>query len=156
MTQAYDPKFPQSASGALYPKNYVVGIIDDLQEARQAVQAFKQAGYDADEIRLMESGEVVERAQKTEEQKNPLQRVLSSFQDTTDETGAHIYQAAARQGKHVLHVRADSQEEVDKISALMQQYHAHAVKFFGPWSVADVPPQSVPQEAKEQAKEEHP
>ncbi len=155
MTQAHDPKFPQSASGALYPKNYVVGIIDDLQEARQATQAFQQAGYDADEIRLMESGEVLQTAQKVEDEKNPLQRFLSSFQNTTDETGAYIYQLAARQGKHILHVRADSHEDVDKISALMQRYHAHTIKFFGPWSVADVPPQSVPQEAREQAKEEH-
>jgi len=155
MAQAQDPKFPQSTSGSFYPKNYVVGIVDDLQEARQAVQAFKQAGYDTDEIRLMESGEVVQKEQQLDEKKNWLQRLFSSFQNTTDETGAHVYEEAARQGKHVLHVHADSQEEVDKISALMQHYHAHAVKFFGTWSVADVPPQSVPQDTREQIKKEH-
>jgi hypothetical protein len=143
MTQAHDPKFPQTASGALYPKNYVVGIIDDLQEAQQAEQAFKDAGYDAESVRLMEGSEVLDKAQELEENKNWFQRFLSSFQDTTDETGANIYQAAAKQGKQVLHVHANSEQDVDKISALMMRYHAHAVKFFGNWAVSDVPPQSI-------------
>lgn len=150
MAQAHDSDFPQSASGALYPKNYVVGIIDDHQEAQQAEEAFKQAGYDANEVRLMEGQEVLQKVRQLDEEKNWFQRFLSSFQGSTDETGAHIYQVAAKQGKHVLHVHANSQDEVDKISALMQRYHAHTVKFFGSWSVADVPPQSVSQEAKEE------
>lgn len=150
MTKAYDPKFPQTTSGALYPKNYVVGIIDNHQEAQQAAQAFREAGYDASEVRLMEGHDVLQKAQQLEEEKNWLQRFLSSFQDSSDETGAHIYQVAAKQGKHVLHIRANSPEDVDKISALMQRYHAHTVKFFGSWSVADIPPQSVSEQAKEQ------
>ena len=76
MTQAHDPKFPQTPSGALYPTHYVVGVIDNLQEARQAVRAFKDAGYDADEIRLMEGQEVLDKAQELDENKNWLQRVL--------------------------------------------------------------------------------
>lgn len=143
MTQAHDPKFPQTPSGSLYPKNYVVGVIDDHQAARQATQAFRDAGYDAEEVRLMEGNEVLQKAQELDEHKNWLQRLLSSFQDRTDETGARVYEREARAGKHVLHVRADSPDEVDKISALMQRYGAHTVKFFGTWSVADVPPQSV-------------
>ena len=143
MTQAHDPKFPQSASGSLYPKNYVVGVIDDHQAARQATQAFRNAGYKTEEVRLMEGQEVLQKAKELDEQKNWLQRLLSSFQDTTDETGASVYLREARAGKHVLHVRADAPEEVDKISALMQRYGAHTVKFFGTWSVADLPPQSV-------------
>lgn len=150
MTKAYDPKFPQTTSGALYPKNYVVGIIDNHQEAQQAAQAFREAGYDASKVRLMEGHDVLQKAQQLDEEKNWLQRFLASFQDSSDETGAHIYQVAAKQGKHVLHVRANSPEDVDRISALMQRYHAHTVKFFGSWSVADIPPQSVPEQAKEQ------
>lgn len=140
MTQAHDPKFPQASSGSLYPKNYVVGVIDDLQEAQRATEAFKSAGYDMNEIRLMDSGEALEKVQELDQEKNWLQSILSSFQDTTDETGAHIYQLEARRGNHILHVRADSRAEIDKISELMQQYHAHTIKFFGPWSVADIPP----------------
>ena len=146
MTQAHDPKFPQTAGGSLYPTNYVVGVIDDLQEAQQAEQAFKQAGYDAQKIRLMEGHEATEKVQELEEGKNWFQHFLSSFQNSTDETGSDVYQLAAQQGKQILHVRADSQADVDKISALMMRYHAHAVKFFGSWSVSDIPPQSLPKQ----------
>lgn len=143
MTQAHDPKFPQSPTGALYPKNYVVGVIDNLQQAQAACQAFKDAGYHADEIRLMEGHEAVQKIEQLEEEKNWLQRLLSSFQDTSDETGARIYENAARLGKQILHVHANSAEDVDKISALMERYHAHTIKFFGTWSVADIPPDSI-------------
>lgn len=145
MTQAQDSQFPQSPSGSWYPKGYVVGVIDGLQEAQEARQAFRKAGYTAEEIRLMESKETLQKAQELEEDKNPLQRLLSSFQDTTDETGAHIYQLEAQKGNHILYVRADREEEVDKIAALMQCYHAHAVKYFGSWSVADIPPRDMPE-----------
>lgn len=143
MTQAHDPRFPQTPSGSLYPRNYVVGVIDNLQEAQEAVKAFEQAGYDPREIRLFESGEALQKVQELEEGKNWLQRFLSSFQDATDETGVSIYQESAEQGKQILHVRAHSAEDVDKISALMVKYHAHAIKFFSPWSVSDINPKTV-------------
>ena len=119
-------------------------VVEDHPEIRGLlVQLLHDAGYEAEEVRLMEGGEVLQKAKELDEQKNWLQRLLSSFQDRTDETGADVYQREARAGKHVLHVRADSPDEVDKISALMQRYGAHTVKFFGTWSVADGPPQSV-------------
>lgn len=138
--QAHDERFPQSPGGSLYPTHYVVGVIDDLREAEQAEQAFKDAGYDAGGIRLFEGQEAVEKAQKLEEQKNWLQQFLSSFQDTTDETGVSIYRKEAHRGHNILNVRADSRQEVESIRDLMTQFHAHALKYFGPWSVEDLPP----------------
>lgn len=144
MTQAQDPKFPQSTSGSLYPKNYVVGVIDDLSEAQQAIQAFQNAGYSAEEARLMESDEALHKVEELDQEKNVFQRFFSSFQGRTDETGVEIYRLEASKGHHILNVRADSDDQVDKIAALMQRYHGHTVKFFGPWSVADIPPRDAP------------
>ncbi len=143
MTQANEPGSSASTVGSRYPKNYVVGVIDDLQEAKQARQAFKDAGYDTEEIRLMESGEMVQKTQDIEEHKNWLQRFLSSFQSTMVETGKDIYEHEAQEGHQILHVHANTEEDVDKISKIMMQYHAHAIKFFGTWNVADVTPDSV-------------
>lgn len=145
MTQAHDPKFPQSSSGSLYPKNYVVGVIDNHEEAQQALQAFQKAGFPAEELRLMEGDEALQKTEELDKEKNIFQRFFSSFQGKTDETGVEIYRMNARHGRHILHVHADSDEQVEKIAALMQQYHGHAIKYFGPWSVADIPPRSLPQ-----------
>ncbi len=86
MTQAYHPKFPQTATGSLYPVNYVVSVIDELDMAKQALQAFADAGYDSNTVRLMDSQEALDKLYELEQQKNFFQRFLSSFQDATDDT----------------------------------------------------------------------
>src|SRR4029077_9829958 len=143
------PKFPQTPVGSLYPINYVVGVIDDLQEAQRAEQAFQAAGYDANTTRLMTSEEAVAKVQELERRRNPFQRFFSSFQAATDETGADVYHFEARQGHHILYVRACSNyvracslKEVEQICMLMERFHTHTVKFFGFWSVEDILPGS--------------
>src|SRR3954470_19035011 len=80
MAQAYHPQFPHTPIGSLYPTNYVVCVIDNLQEAQQAAQAFNAAGYDASTTRLMESQEALTKIQELESRKNRFQRFFSSFQ----------------------------------------------------------------------------
>src|SRR5437899_5450127 len=106
MTQAFHPKFPQTATGSLYPINYVVCVMDNLDEARQAVQAFMDAGYDANTVRLMDSQEALAKLDELDRQKNAFQRFVSSFQDATDDTGIDVFRFEAKQGHHLLFVRA--------------------------------------------------
>lgn len=143
MTQAYHPKFPQTISGAIYPVNYVVAVIDDLWEAQQAAQAFIESGYDVSNIRLMDSHEALEKIHELEAGRNWLQRFFSSFQGTTDETGAAVYKSEAQKGYHILHVHATTSQEVERIRDILEVYHAHTIKYFGPWSVEDLPPRHV-------------
>jgi hypothetical protein len=145
MTQAYSPKFPQTVVGSLYPTNYVVGVIDDLEDAQQASQAFADTGYAINEIRLMVSQEALDKVQELENRKNRFQRFFSSFQSATDETGADVYHFEAKLGHHILYVRAFSQSEIEKICELMERFHAHTMKFFGMWSVADIAPRKMEQ-----------
>lgn len=147
MTQAFHPKFPQAAAGSLYPVNYVVSVIDDLDEARQALRAFQDAGYDANAVRLMTSQEALYKLQELEREKNFFQRFISSFQDATDDTGVDVFRSEAREGHHLLFVRACgatlrtcSPAEVQQIRAILGRYHAHTIKFFSPWWVEDVLP----------------
>lgn len=143
MTQADNPKFPQSLSGALYPTNYIVGVIDDLEEAQLASQALRDAGYSINAARLMESHEALEKIQELQIKKNRFQRFFSSFQTATDETGADVYHFEAMQGHHLLYVHAHTQSEIERVRDLMEQYHAHTIKFFGLWSVEDIPPRNI-------------
>ncbi|HEY0754283.1 MAG TPA: hypothetical protein VGD98_10000 [Ktedonobacteraceae bacterium] len=145
MTQAYHPKFPQTPTGSLYPINYVVCVVDDLEEGRQALEAFKDAGYDENTVRLMEGQEVLAKIAELEQQKNIFQRFLSSFQDATDDTGTDVFSFEAKQGHHLLFVRACdaslhacSPAEVWQIREIMGRYHGRTIKFFSPWWVEDV------------------
>jgi len=143
MNQADNPKFPQTIVGSLYPTNYVVAVIDNLEEAQLAEQAFRERGYAIGASRLMSSQEALAKISELEQKKNSLQRFLSSFQAATDETGADIYQFEAKLGHHIFYVRALSQREIDQIRDLLADYHAHTLKFFGLWSVMDIPPRQV-------------
>jgi len=152
MTQAYHPKFPQTATGSLYPINYVVSVMDNLDEAQQALQAFKDAGYEADTVRLMTSQEALDKLRELDEQKNFFQRFVSSFQDATDDTGIDVFRYEAKQGNHLLFVRACgaslracSPAEIRQIRDILDRYHARTTKFFSPWWVEDVFPTKSPQ-----------
>jgi hypothetical protein len=135
LMQAHDEKFPQSASGSLYPTHYVVGVIDDVREAERAEQAFRNAGYDSSTLRLFGGREAVEKAQELEAQKNWVQHLLSGFQNAPEATS---YQQEAQRGHNILNVRANSHQEVEHIRDLLVQFHAHMITFFGPWSVEDL------------------
>lgn len=151
MTQAYHPKFPQTLVGSLYPTNYIVAVVDDLAEARRAVQAFRDAGYEENTVRLMNAQETLTKIQELEAKKNALQRFFSSFQGATDETGAEVYRFEAKLGHHILYVRACassirtcSTREIGQIRSILKAHGAHTVKFFGTWAVEDIPLQGVP------------
>lgn len=151
MAQAYHPKFPQTLVGSLYPTNYIVCVIDDLEEAQKAVQAFREANYEESVVRLMDSQAALAKIQELEQRKNIFQRFLSSFQGATDETGAEVYRYEAKQGHHILYVRACatsmrtcSTKEIGEIRDILEAHHAHTVKFFGTWAVEDIPPRNAP------------
>ena len=146
MAQAYNPKFPQTLVGSLYPTNYIVCVIDDLEEAQKAVEAFRGANYEDSVVRLMDSQAALAKIQELEQRKNVFQRFFSSFQGATDETGAEVYRYEAKQGHHILYVRACassirtcSTREISEIRSILEKHHARAVKFFGTWAVEDIP-----------------
>ncbi len=146
MTQAYNPKFPQTPGGSLYPTNYIVCVFDNLADGRQALQAFRDAGYEADTVRLMDASETIAKVSELEKRKNPFQRFFSSFQGATDETGAEIYLLEAKEGHHILYVRACATsmrtcrtDEISEIRAILKAHKARTVKFFGTWAVEDIP-----------------
>jgi hypothetical protein len=145
MTQAYNPKFPQKLAGSLYPTNYIVCVFDDLANAQQALQAFYDAGYEEDTVRLMDSEETMAKIRELEQNKNAFQRFFSSFQGATDETGAEIYRYEASEGHHIFFVRACassirtcSTNEISQIREILSAHHARTVKFFGTWAVEDI------------------
>jgi hypothetical protein len=145
MTQAYHPKFPQTLVGSLYPTNYIVAVFDDLEDAKQAVRAFHDRGYEENTVRVMDAQETLARIEQLDAQKNPFQRFFSSFQGATDETGADVYRFEATQGHHILYVRACassirtcSTREIGQIRAILKAHRAHTVKFFGTWAVEDI------------------
>src|SRR5689334_8752652 len=79
---------------APFPHKYVHCVFDDLQDARQAVQALRAAGFDARDIQTMRGRDYMEAVEQGQ--------TLVSFFSSSDYDG-HLHEA--RQGKHILAVR---------------------------------------------------
>jgi hypothetical protein len=86
-----------------FPKNYVVGVVQDRQEAEQALVALQNAGYT--DMHLIPSHEVVEGIEGRLQDQNLLRNMLHQLGTTSDEGyGAMGYLEQARQGWHMLAV----------------------------------------------------
>ena len=128
---AHDSNFPQRPSGAIYPKHYVVGVINDPQEA----------GFAHHDIRLFHNEELIEHVQQAEKRRNPLQRLVATFQQGTDEgDDTQVYVEEARLGHHILNVYASNEAQVERVRDIITTYHAHTIKYFGTWTIADLHP----------------
>ncbi len=119
-----------------FPKNHVVGVVQDLQEAEQALQALQNVGYV--EMRLIQSQEVVEGIQGRLQDQNLLRNILHQLGTTSDEgSGAMCYLEQARHGWHMFAIYASNGEQAEQIAQLLSKYHVSLLKYYGPWSITN-------------------
>ena len=123
--------------GVTFDKDYIMAAVDDPQEARRAVQALQQAGFD---VALMRPEELLRNVRQTEQQGGVLTRLAETVRDTTSDEGldANAYFTEAQQGHAVLKVHAPEDEQINRAQQLLRGFHAHTVKHFGRWSVANL------------------
>ena len=138
MTQGAD--FQHTGPRLPYPLHRVVGVIDTLQEAEQAVQALQAAGYRTQDIRLIQSQEFIAGVREWKRQKSPLARTVAIFLASDDEGfPGDLYLSEAEQGHAILGVRLSTSEQVNHVRDILVNYHAHLIKYFGRGAIEDLP-----------------
>jgi hypothetical protein len=121
-----------------FPLNHVVGIVQDLREAEQALHALRKTGHAQDRIHLIQSQEVVEGIQGRLQDRNPLRKMLHQLATTSDEGYAGLrYLEQARRGWHMIAVYAATAEQADQIAHLLNTYHVSLIKYYGRWSITN-------------------
>lgn len=136
----FEPHLAQGVPGSIYPKGYVVGVVDDLQEAEQEIRALQDAGFALEDIHLDRSEEMLRREAELAGPRSWRQRFRVAFQWGTDEgPDIQTYFQEARRGHHILSVRAHLARHIDQIYAIMTTYHTHQIKHFGAWTITDMP-----------------
>src|ERR1051326_1818609 len=122
-----DPVGPPTPT---FPINHVVGVVQDLQEGEQALQALRDAGHAEDQIHLIQSQEVVEGIQGRLEDRNLLRKWLHQLGTSSDEGYAgRLYLERARQGWHMMAVYAATAEQADQIAHLLSTYQVSLIKY---------------------------
>ncbi len=122
------------------PTNHVIGVIDQLQEAEQAVQSLQNAGYAAQDILLISSQAFIEAIQQRRQQSSSFKRASHAFLVSSDDGfPAELYLQQAQRGSHVLAVYASTGEQAQQIVQELQAYHVHHLKYFSQWTTTDYP-----------------
>lgn len=129
--------FPLTQPGAVYPKHYIMAVIDEVKEAEDAVQALSHAGIPEEDIRLFESHEVLEHAEHTEQTRSLGSRIADVFQSVTSDEDTHVlfYVEEALRGHAILNVYAPTDEQAERIKDILVAHHARAIKYFGRWAI---------------------
>ncbi|HLV98689.1 MAG TPA: hypothetical protein VKT82_08440 [Ktedonobacterales bacterium] len=132
-----DPVGPPTPT---FPTNHVVGVVKDLQEGEQALDALRKAGHAEDHIHLIQSQEVVEGIQGRLQDRNLARKWLHQLGTSSDEGYAgRLYLEQARRGGHLLAVYASTAEQADQIAHLLSTYQVSLLKYFGRLSITDFP-----------------
>jgi hypothetical protein len=117
----------------------VVGVVKDLQEGEQALQALRAAGHAEDQLHLIPSQEVVEGIQGRMQDPNPVRKWLHQLGTTSDQGYAgQIYLERARQGWLLLAVYASTAEQAEQIAHLLSTSQVSLMKYFSPWGITDL------------------
>lgn len=128
--------------GSWYPKNCVVGVINDEAEARQAIADLQAVGFGADDMRLFTGPEVVQIDAQIRAQQNVAQRAVTAITSGTDEGMAmQSYLDEAHQGHHIVVVRVGHRDTPDpRVRPIMQAHHAHMVHVYGDLEIVEARP----------------
>jgi nucleotide-binding universal stress UspA family protein len=135
--EAQEREFPFTRPGAVYPKHYIMAVIDEVKEAEDTVQALRHAGIPAEDMRLFESHEVLEYAEDTERTRGLGSRIADVFQAITSDEDAHvlIYVQEALRGHTILNVYAPTDEQAERVKDILVAHHARTIKYFGRWAI---------------------
>ena len=137
-----DNPFSPSVTGAIYPTDYMTGIIYDLEDAERAAEALEHAGFDAKDIVLFTSQQAIEKLQASQKQQSLLRKIMGVVAGVASDTGGQyylLYEKAAREGQHILNVYAPTPELQNRAHSILKAHHGHTIKFFGQWAVKDFP-----------------
>ena len=136
-----DRTFQQVGSTLSFPGKHVVGVLDSLQEAEQAIQALVDAGYHVEDMALIPSQDFPSALQEHVRKEGRFWHIMHQLQVTTDEGSlGELLEASAPPGSAIISLYVPQGEHLDEVSALLFNHGARLVKYVGTWSVEDLFP----------------
>src|SRR5258705_8466041 len=121
-----------------YPVDHLVAILRDGQEAEQAAQALRDAGFD--DVEVMAGPQAVATLAANERKANPLARVWErlSIQGSDEADARQEALEALREGHALVMVSATAGARMDQAQSILKAHQAHALRFFGRWTITDL------------------
>ncbi len=140
MSQSEDTLFPAAADNLGQSHNWLVGVIDQPQQAERAVQALRQAGFAEEDVLLLHGPDTLQRLEAKDEQRGVLgwthKAVAQIVSDAGSFEGAYAQEASA--GHSIINVHTAEKPDIERARAVLAQHGAHYIKHFGPWTISDL------------------
>lgn len=126
--------------GVHYPTSHLLAVLRDPQASEQAAQALRAAGFV--DVEVVSGQQALRAIEVTEQQESPLRRSWERLsQVLSDEADARPeYLEALGQGLAVLLVYAPHRALVDQAADILKAHQAHAIRFFGRWTITELEP----------------
>ncbi|HLZ64323.1 MAG TPA: hypothetical protein VKR06_45925 [Ktedonosporobacter sp.] len=130
--------FTKVLTGMQYPTDHVVAALSERFEAARIAEELLHYGFAPQHIRLIPS----EKAQNLFASYHNDHRLLKSLKEfiaqvASDEGDYYLaYEREAQHGDDLMAIYAPRPPLVDRACDVLKAHHAHAMKFFGRWTVS--------------------
>ena len=112
-----------------FPRKYVHSAFNDRQDALQAAEALRQAGFDSRDIYLLTYADYAEALGRGQ-----------TFLSSLTSTDLDVYLDTARRGCTILAMRLANYGQVEQVRDLLAPHRAHLVRYVDTWTVAHLLP----------------
>lgn len=119
----------QEAPAVTFPRGYILGVFISLEDAKRAEEALNAAGFDEQEIHVLEGHDFMEAISQDH---SPLNIITSIAHDE--------YLVEMQRGRSFLAIRPANLAQLEPIRDLMAPYGAYLVKYHDTWSQRELLP----------------
>jgi hypothetical protein len=128
MSDEHDPD-PPTLWGTYYPEGYVVAALPDQEAARLGAAALGEAGWPADEVRVVSGEEALSRRQAYVGGQNALRRLVAALPSAEGEAFKQYVEAAER-GEHFVITRAPTAARAEQAASILAPHGAHLIRHY--------------------------
>ncbi len=131
-----DPE-PGSRPWVFNPRNFLVAVVGDDEEAERARVALKGVGFPDDDLRAYSGAQVLEDRKRYLAQQGPLRRVVG--QVTSDAEAVKRFVRYAGEGRAFVWVHVHEREDANRAIRALSTHKVLHFRYYGDNGVEDVP-----------------
>jgi len=140
MANADETLFPASPDNVNKTSNWLVGVIDDPQQAEQAQRALLQAGFSQENVLLLHGDDALQRLNAKDEKRGPMGWMMKVVSDIVTDASAFedSYVDEAKNGHSIINVQVSEQDQMGRARQIIADHGGHYIKHFGDWVITDL------------------
>lgn len=124
-----------------YTADYILAVIDDLEEAGRACDALRYAGWAATDIRLFRAYDVNRQMDASQKRRSLAGRIAFAMRDVPvyESVFGEDYAQEAWRGHQIVAIYTPVPAQVEQVRRLLVAHHAHDIQHFGGVVITGLP-----------------